>query len=317
MAKSIDSEQLNKSIRTGVCYKTNLILKEIANSIIDSENLEEVISESVYLSLLSCIEFDPHNEKLNHYEIFKAWIQEDSLMDIADIISGDSQSDKYEIATKYIKKVFQYIAPWMFGCLAEYLEEKNDARKVVDSLRSQVRYGTQDDDVIALCNRGIKSRDLAISIAKIYHESESSQSVIDWIVDVDDRVLYEKLVELYDVTILEQVGIVRRENKDKSSYFEKSDRIKVRMILNESENAKELVSEIRTTYLSIEHNKNNPFNEFRVDLLCGYRKIGYLPDIVSEEICEILDADEKLMCEFAGAEGDNIWLFISRIHIKV
>lgn len=317
LAKNIDSDYLTKSIKTGVSYKTNIALREIADDIIDSDNVEEVISQEVYLSLLSCIEFDPQNNNLNHYDIFIAWIQEDSLSSIADIISGNSRSDKYETAAKYIKKVFQYIAPWMFGCLSEYLEEKHAARKVVDKLRNQVRYGTQDDDVIALCNRGIKSRDLAITIARVYHESNSSQNVIDWLVGVKDRVLYEKLVDLYDVSILEQVGSVRRENKDKSSYFEKADRIKTRLFLYETENIKEIQYDMETSLLYLEHIKDNPFNEFRVDMICGGRNIGYLPDVVSEEICEILDADEILRCEYAEAEGDKIWIYISKKGIEV
>jgi replicative superfamily II helicase/uncharacterized tellurite resistance protein B-like protein len=317
LAKNIDSDYLTKSIKTGVSYKTNIVLKEIADDIIDSNNVEDVISESIYLSLLSCIEFDPQNNNPNHYDIFIAWIQEDSLSNIADIISGDSKKDKYEIAAKYIKKVFQYIAPWMFGCLSEYLEEKIEAKKVVDKLRNQVRYGTQDDDVIALCNRGIKSRDLAISVAKVYHESDSTQNVIDWLIGIKDRVLYEKLVDLYDVSILEQVGSVRRENKDKSSYFEKADRIKVRLFLFETENIREIQYDMETSFLYLKHIKDNPFNEFRVDLICGNRNIGYLPDVVSEEICEILDADEILRCEYAEADEDKIWIYISKKSIVV
>ena len=124
-------------------------------------------------------------------------------------------------------------------------------------------------------------------------------------------------VHIYDVSILEQIGKVRRDNRSKSSYFEKADRIKVSLLTNETENVQNLIADIKNYYLSLNHVKDNPFNEFRVEVVCGGKPIGYLPDIISEEVSEIVDSDEKLKCEFAESETDEIWLYISRVKVEV
>lgn len=317
LAKTIDRDLLTKSVKTGVSYKTNIKLREIANELVDSSQLEEVITEHVYKELLSCIEFMPQNENPDHYKVFMAWIREESFKFIADIISDSASEEKYEAATKYIKNVFQYISPWMFGCLGEHIEEVNEAKRVIEKLRNQVRYGTQDENDIILCSKGIKSRELAISIVKIYYQTNSEEDIIHWLINVDDKLLYEQLVEVYDVSILEQIGKVRRDNKSKSSYFEKADRIKVSLLTKETENVQNLIADIQNHYLSLNHVKDNPFNEFRVEVVCGGKPIGYLPDIISEEVSEIVDSDEKLKCEFAESETDKIWMYISRVKVEV
>lgn len=317
LAKSINTDFLNRNIKTGVSYNTNLILSEIANDLVDSTDVKEVITENIYIKLLNCVEFTPRNNKVQHYEIFISWINEERLKNIADIISPDSQDEKYEKATTYIKQVFQYIDPWMFSCLLEFLDNKRNAKQVVNLLREQVRYGTQDKDTIELCKSGIKSRDLAISIANIYHETEANESIINWLTYVQDRFLYERLVTMFDVSILEQIGNVRGDNKKKTSYFEKTNRIKCKVFLNDYQKIKSIVSMMKEEQLTLEHIKTDPINRFRVNLNCGFQPIGYLQDIVSEEVCELLDADEMLNCEYAEAENDTIWIFISRVTIEL
>ena len=154
-------------------------------------------------------------------------------------------------------------------------------------------------------------------VVKIYYQTNSEEDIIHWLINVDDKLLYEQLVEVYDVSILEQIGKVRRDNKSKSSYFEKADRIKVSLLTNETENVQNLIADIQNYYLSLNHVKDNPFNEFRVEVVCGGKPIGYLPDIISEEVSEIVDSDEKLKCEFAESETDKIWMYISRVKVEV
>ena len=317
LAKTVTPEYLLRNVKTGVSYYTNAVLKNIAEGIIDSSILEDVITEEVYLKLLSCVEFNPQYENVDNYKVFLMWIQGESLRDLAEVIAVNSKKDKYEEATKYIKKVFQYIAPWMFGCLGEYLDDMSLANSVVDTLRMQVKYGTQDEDVIALCNKGIKSRDLAISIAKIYHKTETSKNVIDWLKDVNDSFLYEELVELFDVSILEQIGRIRRDSSKKSTYFEKVDRIKSRLFINENVDFNEVVSELKSGIIILKHSRNNPFNEFRVDVICNFQQIGYLPDIISEEVSELLDSDEIINCDFAEIEEEKIWIYLSRVKVEI
>lgn len=317
LAKTIDPAFLYKSVKTGVSYRTNIKLREIAKKLEDSSQLEEVITEHVYKELLSCIEFIPQNNSPDHYKVFLAWINEKPFNSIADIISEGSNEEKYGTASKYIKNVFQYISPWMFGCLGEHVEELNEAKQVIEKLVNQVRYGTQDENVIILCCKGITSRELSISIVKIFYQTHSDEDILQWLINVEDKYLYEQLVETYDVSILEQIGKVRRDNKSKSSYFEKTDKIKALLLLNESENAHDLIDDIKTNYLFLNHVKDNPFNEFRVEVICGIKPVGYLPDVISEEVSEIVDSEEVLKCEFAESEADKIWLFISRVKVEL
>lgn len=317
LAKNITPECLRRNVKTGVSYDTNIVLENIAERVADSVILEEVITEEVYLNLHSCVEFNPEYGNTDNYKIFLMWIREESLHNLAEIVAANSRKDKYEETTKYIKKVFQYIAPWMFGCLAEYLDDKISAKMVVDSLCSQVKYGTQDDDVIALCNKGIKSRDLAISISRIYHSTGTDKAVVDWLMDVNDKILYKELVEQFDVSILEQVGRIRRDSTVKSSYFEKVDRVKSRLYINENYSFSEIVTELKTGNITLSHSKRDPFNEFRVDVFCNFKQIGYLPDIISEEVSELLDSDEIINCNYAETEDNKIWIRLTRYKAEV
>ena len=136
-----------------------------------------------------------------------------------------------------------------------------------------------------------------------------------WPINVNDSFLYEKLVELFDVSILEQIGRIRRDSSKKSTYYEKVDRIKSRLFINEKVDFNEVVSELKCGILI--HSRNNPINEFRVDVICNFKQIGYLPDIISEEASELLDSDEIINCDFAEIEEEKIWIYLSRVRVEI
>ena len=79
-----------------------------------------------------------------------------------------------------------------------------------------------DENVVILCESGIKSRELAIDLNKLYEDDTSEKTEIaNWVVNVQKEKLEIFLGNKFDRYILEQVAKYRSIKRKVSNYFDK------------------------------------------------------------------------------------------------
>ena len=178
---------LQKCNKTGVSYDTNRILCELAKKVNDLDEVQVMLPEHVYLELLECNEFRPEDEQVNHYAAIQLWLQGSSYISFREEIfkeENDLQKTT-ERCTKYIRRMFQYIVPWALSALLVYVDENSEAYSMISLLIRCVKYGTLDENVVLLCESGIKSRELAIDLSTLYKRENGETGVMDWVVNED------------------------------------------------------------------------------------------------------------------------------------
>lgn len=107
--------------------------------------------------------------------------------------------------------MFQYIVPWALSALLVYMDEKTNSYRVMTYLIRCVKYGSLEEDVVALCESGIKSRELAIDLNKLYVDDASEDiEISEWIVNVQKERLEKSFGNKFDRYILEQVNYIPR-----------------------------------------------------------------------------------------------------------
>ena len=179
LACEIPYEFLQKCNRTGVSYETNTVLAGLAEEVGNFEDIYDILSEEVYLKLLECNEFLPDDNNVQHYNALMTWLGGVSYRELRDkYFTEDDVQNSTERCTKYIRRMFQYIVPWALSALLVYMDEKANSYRVMIYLIRCVKYGTLEENVVALCESGIKSRELAIDLNKLYVDDTSEETEI-------------------------------------------------------------------------------------------------------------------------------------------
>ena len=166
LAREIPFSFLQKCNKTGVSYDTNRTLCELAEKVNDLDEMQVMLPEHIYLELLECNEFLPEDEGVDHYAAIQMWLQGSSYIAFREEIFREENDlqETTERCTKYIRRMFQYIVPWALSALLVYVDENSEAYSMISLLIRCVKYGTLDENVVLLCESGIKSRELAIDL---------------------------------------------------------------------------------------------------------------------------------------------------------
>lgn len=319
LACEIPYEFLQKCNKTGVSYETNAVLVGLAEEVGDFEDVYDILSENVYLKLLECNEFLPEDESVQHYNALMTWLEGGSYRELRDkyFVEDDVQNST-ERCTKYIRRMFQYIVPWALSALLVYMDEKTDSYRVMTYLIRCVKYGSLEEDVVALCESGIKSRELAIDLNKLYVDDSSQDSEIsEWVVNVQKERLEKSFGNKFDRYILEQVAKYRSIKREVSHYFEKS---------------RAIICPVRGvqyySYFSLgsnyfEENKkvvllqdmNNEYDMYAVKVLTSDGKfmLGHIPMTCSEEVFDLIESGYQLKCEIHEMKEKSLKIRVEKV----
>ena len=323
LASKIPFDFLKKCNKTGVSYETNTILMKLAEDVGDYENIYDVLSEEVYTNLLECHEFLPEEESIQHYNVLQSWLAGDSYREIRDKYFAESDVQKStERCTKYIKRMFQYIVPWALSALLVYLEEKADAYSAIMYLIRCVKYGTLEENVVELCESGIKSRELAIDLNDIYEEDTGvDDEITNWVVNVQKEKLEKSFGNKFDRYILEQVAKYRSIKREVSHYFEKNTAIicPVRGVqyydyLNLD---KEYLNNKKNVVLV--QDRNNEYDMYAVKVMTddGKFMLGYIPMICSEEIFDLIESGYQMKSEVYEVKEKSLKIRVEKIGLRL
>lgn len=218
IATMVDPNFLSMCNKTGLSYESNLKLSSIASEMPASLDFEEIISEDIFNSIISCKEFFPPNLTVNHYAIFKSWIGGESYISIREkYFAQASKEDATQKCTTYIREMFQYKLPWAFSSLLVFCSSLASA--IISTLPQEIKYGTTNPNAIELCVGGINSRELSIAIANAY-DSDMNKGIIsieEWLVSLQQDKLRAVLDKSFDYITLSQVSKYRSVRRKRTS----------------------------------------------------------------------------------------------------
>jgi hypothetical protein len=310
---------LQKCNKTGVSYDTNRILCELAKKVNDLDEVQVMLPEHVYLELLECNEFRPEDEQVNHYAAIQLWLQGSSYISFREEIfkeENDLQKTT-ERCTKYIRRMFQYIVPWALSALLVYVDENSEAYSMISLLIRCVKYGTLDENVVLLCESGIKSRELAIDLSTIYKRENGETGVMDWVVNVQKEKLQESFGGKFDKYILEQVAKYRSIRRELTHYFDKNRAIKCYVMgLKYYDYSKIVIGYFENNKrVELIQDKNNEYDMYAVKVLTYDKQymLGHIPMKCSEEIYDIIESGYQLECTICKISKNRIQILIERV----
>lgn len=313
---------LKKCNKTGVSYRTNVILAQLAEEVRESASLFDVLSEELYLKLLECNEFFPEDENVRHYNALVTWLEGGSYRELRDkyFIDTDVQNST-ERCTKYIRRMFQYIVPWALSALVVYMDEKTFAYSIMMSLIRCVKYGTLEENVVALCESGIKSRELAIDLNALYEDDANKETEIsNWVVNVQKEKLEKSFGNKFDRYILEQVAKYRSIKRGVSHYFERSSAIiclvmgvqyydYFRLENDYFENNKKVM---------LVQDKHNEYDMYAVKVMTsdGEFMLGHIPMSCSEEVFDLIESGYQLKCEIYEITEKTLKIRVEKLRFQ-
>lgn len=319
LACEIPYDFLQKCNKTGVSYETNAVLVGLAQEVGDFEDVYDILSEDVYLKLLECNEFLPEDNSVQHYNALVTWLEGGSYKELRDkyFVEDDVQNST-ERCTKYIRRMFQYIVPWALSALLVYMDEKTDSYSVMTYLIRCVKYGTLEENVVVLCESGIKSRELAIDLNKLYEDDTSEEAEIsNWVVNVQKEKLEKSFGNKFDRYILEQVAKYRSIKREVSHYFERSRVIicPVRGVQyydyfhlgsDYFENNKNVV---------LVQDTNNEYDMYAVKVMTnnGEFMLGHIPMTCSEEVFDLIESGYQLKCEIYEMKEKSLKIRVEKV----
>lgn len=310
---------LQKCNKTGVSYDTNRILCELAKEVNGMDEIQAMLPEPIYLELLECNEFLPEDEQVDHYAAIQMWLQGSSFISFREeIFKGENDLQKTtERCTKYIRRMFQYIVPWALSALLVYVDEGSEAYGMISSLIRCVKYGTLDENVVLLCESGIKSRELAIDLNALYEKENGETDVTDWVVNVQKEKLQDSFGDKFDRYILEQVAKYRSIRRELTHYFDKNRAIKCPVMglkyydysqigMGYFENNK---------HVELVQDKNNEYDMYAVKVMTYDKKymLGHIPMKCSEEIYDIIESGYQLECTICEISRNSVRILMERV----
>lgn len=323
LACKIPYEFLQKCNKTGVSYETNAVLVGLAQEVGDFEDVYDILSEDVYLKLLECNEFLPEDNSVQHYNALMTWLEGGSYKELRDkyFVEDDVQNST-ERCTKYIRRMFQYIVPWALSALLVYMDEKAGSYSVMTYLIRCIKYGTLEENVVVLCESGIKSRELAIDLNKLYEDDMSEEAEIsNWVVNVQKEKLEKLFGNKFDRYILEQVAKYRSIKREVSHYFERSRAIICPVRGVQYYDYFHLGSEYfeNNKNVVLVQDTNNEYDMYAVKVMTnnGEFMLGHIPMTCSEEVFDLIESGYQLKSEIYEMKEKSLKIRVEKVGLHL
>lgn len=321
MARNVPFHFLQNCNRTGVSYHTNMELATLAEEISCFEEIDDSLFRDIYLSLLECDEFLPEDDEVNHNDAISLWLEGCSYMELRDTVFKDERNPQTATVrcTKYIKRMFQYIVPWAISALIVYMDENTYIYEQISALIKCVKYGTRDENVIALRESGIRSRELAIDLSAIYTKEkgkENETKITEWLVNVHKEKLQNFFGRKFDKYILEQIAAYRSVKREISHYFEQQDSIRCRIAGLRYYDYPKIGADYfeENNQVVLVQDKENEYDMYAVKVMTADENymLGYIPMKCSEEIYDIIESGYGLDCAIREIDREIIRIQIKR-----
>lgn len=330
----MDSSKLRRFNTSGLHYKSNIFLEELAKRIAErcaglapeQYTFEKVISsEDLQFILDNVREASPQLseyrqnqyrvvEKLDHYAVLIDWLKGESFSTIRDTHFGqlDSLAVRTETCQSYISKQFTFKLPWALAALHTHVEKFGNPtlNLWLEAAPAQVKYGVDTPEAVYFSSVGIRSRFLAKRLGELYREEHGAMSASDWqpletwFLSLSPFDLRDKASDLPDLAIrqaVRRVNAIRRPSRE----LRRATRVIFNIAGWQYYNGERFIDEIfervwgeEKPLAQMQHEPENEYDEYAVSIHWGQpsqdNKLGYIPRKYNEEIAVLLALGRRL-----------------------
>ncbi|WML57449.1 DEAD/DEAH box helicase [Neobacillus sp. PS2-9] len=309
-------EELLRVQESGLSFISFKLLTNIAEEVVENYKtdgplffLKDILTKESYIKILSLPESAKFKVKkststsgtieIDDYNLLIDWVESNLTLQELSIKYFSSVDPNYQMSriVEYVKDMFEFKLPWVFGTLSSLILEKLGFVNYFAYLPIFIKYGIDNSVDADLFKLGFNSR----------------ETVKDLSVHIQTNTTYESLEELKEY--LKSIDPIEfLDEKEKLSPFE------VRKLVNLTNNYKDITSLLDDgktveTYLAgtkyylcklpnrdavlieltngaglkLKREVNNFYDEYAIEVYFKDQKIGYIPRKINEEVSYYLD----------------------------
>lgn len=345
VCKSMETGRLRRFNMSGLRYRSNILLEELASQIaqrsrdIDARDysFENIItSEDLKFILARIQEASPKRteyparhyemiQRLDHYGILIGWLNGVDFAEIRDTFFAAvaNLATRTQLCQSYISKQFTFRLPWVFSGLQVNVEPFGNASLGfwLNTLPAQVKYGVNTPEAVYLSSIGVHSRFLAIALGQLYREEfgiiadDDWESLGEWFRGLSPFYLRNRLPDLPELAVRQAI---RRANaiRPPSRQIRREGRVVFDVAGWQYYAGESLLDDLWNLAIGADKpgvdlypESKNFYDEYAVAIYWNGNKLGYVPRQHNEETALLLGLGGSLRARIMtmGAQRESGW----------
>lgn len=307
---------------SGLSFTSFKLLITIAEEIVDSYtksggglSLREILNKENYariISLPESIKFEVRKSTprsgvvdIDDYNFFIDWIESDlNLKELSTKYFSKVNLD-YQMTriVEYVKDMFDYKLPWIFGTLSKLVLERLGFTEYFAYLPSFIKYGVNRSIDANLFKLGFNSRDTVKSLSmhiQNHTTYESLPELREYLKLIDPLELLSETENLSSFEIRKMVDLTNN-YKEMTNLLEQGNTIEsylagTRHYLCKAQNIDLILEELSNgAKLKLRRERDNFYDQYAVEVYFKDYKIGYISRKINEEVSYYLDLNTEYL----------------------
>lgn len=315
-------------------YKTlALIAKEVIENFQTSGSIEliDILTNESYLKILSLPESVKFKVKkstptskvveVDDYNLLIDWVESDLTLKELSMKYFNLVETNYQMTriTEYIKDMFEYKLPWVFGVLASLIIEKIGFVGYFANLPAYIKYGINSSVGADLFKLGFNSRETVKDLSgyiQTYTNYETLQELKDYLQAIDPLEFLDEKEKLLPFEVRKLVDLTNN-YKDMTDTLGKGKIVETylagtKYYLCKLSNIDSVLEELTEgVELKLKRESNNFFDIYATEVYFKDIKIGYVPRKINEEVSYYLDLNTEYLLNIKSIEIVNKSTFIN------
>lgn len=316
-------EELVKVQESGLSFISFKVLINIAEEVIENYkigalySLKDFLTEESYRKILTLPESTKFKVKKNvstsgiieidDYNFLLDWVESNlSLQELSSKYFSSVDPDyRMSRIVEYVKDMFEYKLPWVFGTLSSLILEKLGDVKFFAYIPIFIKYGINNSVDADLFKLGFNSRETVKDLSVYIQDNtiyENLQELKEYLKSIDPLEFLDEKERLSSFEVRKLVTLTNN-YKDMTTLFNSGNTVEsylagTRYYLCKCRDVEYVLSElVKGAELRLKREINNFYDEYAVEVYFQNQKIGYIPRKINEEVSYYLDlnADYSLI----------------------
>lgn len=330
-------EELRRIQESGLSFKSFRFLTIVAEEIADSYknnptilSLQNIFTKDLYLKIIDLPESSKFKVKkstsgsgiikIDDYNLFIDWVESElSLQELSQKYFNEVDHD-YQMAriVEYVKDMFEYKLPWIFGTLSSLILEKIGFVEYFAYLPSFIKYGINSSIEAHLFKLGFNSRETVKDLSdhiQSHITYESLEDLKNYLKTVDPLEFLNEKEKLSSFEVRKLVNLTNS-YKEMTTLFDEGNVIESHLagtrhhLCNLSNIDSILKQLVQGAELKLIRELDNFYDEYAIEVYFKEYKIGYIPRVINEEVSYYLDLNTEYSLTVKSIDVVNKETFI-------
>lgn len=304
-----------------------LIAKEVIENFQTSGSIAliDILTKESYIKILSLPESAKFKVKkstsasevieIDDYNLLIDWVESNLTLKELSIKYFNLIDSNYQMTriTEYIKDMFEYKLPWVFGTLSSLILEKIGFVKYFANLPVYIKYGINSSVGADLYKLGFNSRETVKDLSGYIQEHriyEDLQELKDYLQEIDPLEFLDEKETLLPFEVRKLVNLTNN-YKDMTDILGKGKIVETylagtKYYLCKLSNIDNILDELAEgSELKLKREINNFFDVYATEVYFKGEKIGYIPRKINEEVSYYLDLNTAYFLQIKSIDIVN------------